>query len=262
MKVEQEGDNYNLLRSPDSPEINYIGDNNIEAATINSSKVPLLLQKDKKKPSLFSQILWGFILIWSLLFTFYIFITFFTKPVSTWNTASNYSAPKRATLICIHFVGGVIVLLIGPFQIVQKIRQKNRLIHIWMGRCYLVGVFLVCTAGIAYSLTQLTVGGIMMNVSFALYGVVFLVEAFMAYYYAVTKKFLLHREWAIRTFAVGIGSALYRVYTAPVIISGYTSVSLSQEASLLWLQVAAWLFFIPNMIVCEIYLYRSRNRKQ
>lgn len=61
---------------------------------------------------------------------------------------------------------------------------------------------------IRYILVNGTVGGIAMDVPFALYGVTFAVCAAMAWYHARQKNWAQHRAWALRLFSQGIGSAL------------------------------------------------------
>jgi len=199
--------------------------------------------------------------VFCVLFTAYIFITFFAQPVSCWITVSEYTSANRAVLMGIHFVGGTLILLLGPLQLVSKIRAKKIDAHRWIGRIYLVSVVFTCIAGIIYCCTQLTIGGVQMNVTFGLYGILFLGCAVMSYINVKKKKIALHREWALRTFSLGIGSMLYRVYILPLFITSVVpSFNLPDSVDgLLWLDIAAWVFYFPNLLICEIYIRYTRN---
>ncbi len=71
-------------------------------------------------------------------------------------------------------------------------------------------------------------GGPQMDVAFFIYGVLFLAAASVAFYYARMRKFKIHRRWAIRTFSLGIGSALYRIYVGPLVVDGHIIAERSQ----------------------------------
>ena len=88
-----------------------------------------------------------------------------------------------------------------------------------------------------------------MDVSFIGYGIVMLAFAGATGYHAIRRDIQSHREWATRLYAVGIGSAVYRLLIAPTII-----VFIPDAAFKVWLNVATWVFYIPNLAVAELFV--------
>ncbi|CAG8490751.1 6209_t:CDS:2 [Paraglomus brasilianum] len=180
-------------------------------------------------------VLYTFITFLLIGFTLYIVFRFWTKPTSEWVTASDYgSSVYGAVFICAHWVGGVLVNLCG---------------------CVTASIF-----GFIYIFTRSTVGGAATDLPFAMYGILLISYAMLTIFYAQRKQIAIHKRWAVRTFALGIGSALYRLYVSPIFIYAVSdrqsSVAgeLDYEEKVKWLTVAAWLFFLPNLVVAEIWI--------
>jgi hypothetical protein len=161
--------------------------------------------------------------------------------------------PLATTGMGIHFVGGTVILLLGPLQFVRAIRDRAPAVHRWVGRIYVTAALLAGLGGLAFIVLKGTVGGMPMNIGFALYGALTVLAAVMTPIYAWRRQFADHRAWAIRLFALAIGSWLFRMDYG------------------LWLQlthrlghtanfdgpfdvVMDYFFFIPNLIVAEIII--------
>ncbi|ORY47612.1 hypothetical protein BCR33DRAFT_848356 [Rhizoclosmatium globosum] len=154
----------------------------------------------------------------------------------------------------VHFVGGFAVNFIGIMQLVPWIRSNYIELHRWCGRVYLIGVALAVAGGSVFVICVRTIGGIEMDVAFLIYG------GLMAYFGVRTWLSIRgcnvrdHRRWAIRLFAMGIGSALYRVYMFPLYFAGRPTSDEDRVWMVRWLNAAAWAMFVPNLILCEIIL--------
>ncbi|CAG8575069.1 10610_t:CDS:2, partial [Paraglomus occultum] len=181
-------------------------------------------------------VLYTFITLLLIGFTLYIVIRFWTKPTNEWVTASDYgSTVYGAMFICAHWVGGVLVNLCG---------------------CVIASIF-----GFTYIFARSTVAGAATDLPFAIYGILLLSYSMLTIFHARRKQIATHKRWAVRTFALGIGSALYRLYVSPLFIysvsarkSGVAD-ELDYEEKLKWLTIAAWLFFLPNLVVAEIWIW-------
>lgn len=158
----------------------------------------------------------------------------------------------------IHFVGGTIILLLGPLQLVRAIRDRAPAVHRWIGRIYVTAALVAGLGGLAFIASKGTVGGMPMNIGFTLYGALTVLAAVMTPIYAWRRQFADHRAWAIRLFALAIGSWLFRMDYG------------------LWLQlthrlghtanfdgpfdvVMDYFFFIPNLIVAEIIIRAPKS---
>jgi Predicted membrane protein (DUF2306) len=166
--------------------------------------------------------------------------------------------PFATTGMGIHFLGGTILLLLGPLQFVQTIRDRAPAVHRWIGRIYVTAALLAGLGGLAFIALKGTVGGKPMDIGFALYGALTTLAAVATPVYAWRRQFAEHRAWAIRLFALAIGSWLFRMDYG------------------LWLQlthrlghtanfdgpfdvVMDYFFFIPNLIVAEIVIRAPKS---
>ena len=71
-----------------------------------------------------------------------------------------------------HVFGGGIALVLGPFQLSDRLRARNVEVHRWLGRLYLMAVLASGLAGL-YSAT-VTFGGLPANLGFGLLAVLWL----------------------------------------------------------------------------------------
>jgi len=194
--------------------------------------------------------------------TFYV-AAFYRSDMVVWNDnlAGLYQADKKgATLsIGLHFVAGGIILILGCIQLLQKVRLAYPKLHRWTGRIYIVACLLAATGGLIFIAISGTIGGIVMDIGFTLYGVLMLLAAFETFRHAVTKRVTKHRAWAMRLFALAIGSWLYRMdYGFWLLLAdgiGHTS-----EFNGPFDQVMSFFFFIPNLLVAEVFIRNSERK--
>ncbi|AOY80091.1 DUF2306 domain-containing protein [Moorena producens JHB] len=111
--------------------------------------------------------------------------------------------------------------------------------------------------GLFFILTKHTVGGLPMDIGFSLYGVLILLWATLTYKNARDQEFDSHRRWALRLFALGISSWLYRVeYSLWALLNG----GLVGHNFDTWDgpldYVMDFFFYIPTLLVCEFYIRR------
>ncbi|WP_199200384.1 DUF2306 domain-containing protein [Adhaeribacter arboris] len=108
--------------------------------------------------------------------------------------------------IGLHFATGGIILLLGSIQLVDNIRLRFPTWHRWIGRIYVISSLLAALGGLLFILLKGTIGGLVMDLGFGLYGVLMLVAAIETYRHAVALRFEKHRAWALRLYALAIGS--------------------------------------------------------
>lgn len=166
--------------------------------------------------------------------------------------------PGATVGIGAHFAVGAILLLLGPIQLVRPFRDRFRAAHRWMGRVYVSAAALAGGGGLIFILLRGTVGGTVMNVGFGLYGLLMLVAAFQTYRHAQAGRFDQHRAWGIRLFAMVIGSWLYRMeYGFWLPLTG--KLGHAHNFSGGFDQVMAFFFYVPNLILAELFLRAGRR---
>lgn len=155
--------------------------------------------------------------------------------------------------IGVHFAMGAILLLLGPIQLMASVRSRWPTFHRWTGRVYIGAAMLTGVGGIGYILIRGTAGGTPMSVGFLLYGMLLTIAAAQTFRFAMRRDLVRHRAWAIRLFALAIGSWLYRIdYTLWGLTLGKLGRTKTFDG---WLDVImAFWFYIPNLLVAEIFI--------
>lgn len=161
--------------------------------------------------------------------------------------------------LMLHMLAGALILLMGCIQFISLIRNKFPAFHRTIGKVYVLSSILAAVGGLSYILLQGTIGGFMMNVGFGVYGLLTLFAGIKTFYYARLKKIDKHWDWALRLFALGIASWLYRMYYGFWIIL----------AGRLWRtpdfqgpfdMIMDFFFYIPNLIIIEFYIrYKDKS---
>lgn len=147
-----------------------------------------------------------------------------------------------------HTMGGAVAALIGPFQLISKLRTSWPRVHVWMGRTYLLAVLAGSLAGMFFA--PQADAGLIGNIGFATLGVFWFYSAARAYISIRRGDVQTHRRWMLRNYALTFGAATLRIELPLLIIAGvgfpaaYTTV--------------AWLSWVPNWLIVEAWLRRAR----
>ncbi|MCQ1781452.1 DUF2306 domain-containing protein [Neorhizobium galegae] len=104
-----------------------------------------------------------------------------------------------------------------------RLRRSIPRLHRWLGRIYVVSAAAAGVGGLAFIVGHGTIGGTLMDVGFGLRGGLMVLSATMSYLHARSGRYSSHRAWAIRLFALTIGSWLYRIeYGAWFLLSRFS----------------------------------------
>jgi len=168
------------------------------------------------------------------------------------------AAPLATAAIGAHFLAGGVLLLLGPIQLFGAVRRRVPVLHRWLGRVYVVSAGLAGVGGLAFIAGSGTVGGTLMDVGFGLYGVLMILCAVLAYTNARSGRYDRHRAWAIRLFALTVGSWLYRMeYAAWSVTTG--GIGMGAGFSGWFDAVMMFFFYVPNLIVAEMFIRARRT---
>ena len=168
---------------------------------------------------------------------------------------------KAATSgIGLHFAMGGIILVLGSIQLIDGIRLRYLSFHRWVGRVYVSASILVAIGGLIFILAKGTIGGLVMNIGFGLYGILMLVAAIETYRHAVARRTEIHRAWALRLYALAIGSWLYRMdYGFWFLLADKAGHNGTFSGPFDY--VMSFFFYIPNLMVAEIFIRAQNKRK-
>lgn len=156
---------------------------------------------------------------------------------------------NRLFSFMIHISLAPIALLLGVIQFSPKIRAKMPAVHRWSGRVYGVCVLLSGAAGFIVALGAK--GGVVATVGFVILACVWVFTTVVGIQYARASRFIEHRRWMIRSFALTLAGVTLRLQLVGFMGAGleYT------EASV----YVAWLCWVPNMIAAEWWLRRGKT---
>jgi len=163
--------------------------------------------------------------------------------------------PLRNLSIGAHFATGIVLLLLGPLQFIEVIRKKATWFHRTIGSLYSGAAILAGMGGLAFIVLGGTVGGIVMSIGFAGYGLAMAVCGVMTPFAAIRQRFDAHRAWVIRLFSLAIASWLYRMEYGFLFAlldgAGHQSDFRGTVD-----YVMAFAFYLPNLIVAEVIIRR------
>ncbi|KQM75799.1 hypothetical protein ASE70_10530 [Sphingomonas sp. Leaf22] len=168
------------------------------------------------------------------------------------------AGPVGTVAIGAHFVAGGVLLLLGPIQLIGRLRAAWPALHRWLGRVYVVAAAVTGAGGLGFIATRGTIGGIVMDVGFGLYGLLVVGAAVLAWQRAWSGRIAAHRAWAIRLFALVIGSWLYRMEYGLWFLTMGKAGHVSDFHGP-FDAVMAFAFYLPNLLVAELFI-RARRR--
>lgn len=160
--------------------------------------------------------------------------------------------------IGIHYFMGAVLVLAWPILFSARIRARHRQVHRWTGRVYVSAGLLAGLGGWSFILAHHDGGA--PHIAFAIWGSVMMLSAALAYLHARAKRFDLHRAWAIRLFAMVLGSWIFDLeYRAWEDMTGGAGMGTGQGPG--WFDYAInYLFFVPNLLVAEFFI-RNQHKQ-
>ena len=144
-----------------------------------------------------------------------------------------------------HVLGGLVALVIGPFQFWAHIRNGYPKIHRISGRIYLISVLVGALFGMAMAVTSsrgLTFGSGL----FAL-AVAWLLTSAMAFISIRKRNFVQHKQWMVRSYVV-----TFAFVTSRVIINLLGYYGIGQQIDRL--SLVSWAGWALPLLVTELVL--------
>ncbi|TAH07200.1 MAG: DUF2306 domain-containing protein [Sphingobacteriia bacterium] len=147
-----------------------------------------------------------------------------------------------------HISGGILALIIGPFQFSKAFRNKFMTTHRWLGRIYLTAI-LIATISATY-IAWTTAIQVNFSWAFSLQMLAFawIVTASMAYLSVMKGRIIQHKEWMIRSYVVTFAFVNFRWLNELTIVKNLMPEFEEKGATIIWL---SWT--IP-LLITEIVL--------
>ncbi len=158
-----------------------------------------------------------------------------------------------------HMIGGVFLMLVGPFQFLAVVRRTNTIWHRWIGRLYLGAALLSSISATIWTLVWRTSRcNIHEDLGNMILGFAVFLCTLQTFRYIRARQIQLHRLWAWRLYACVLGAPLYRLYVA---IYGGLVIYTSWKGSL-WIENGLfYTLVIPNLLVVELLRWRTGQQE-
>ncbi|HMG93795.1 MAG TPA: DUF2306 domain-containing protein [Chryseolinea sp.] len=150
-----------------------------------------------------------------------------------------------------HVLIAAVILLIGFFQVHPTYGLRWRNTHRLLGKIYVGGILFFSAPG-GLIMSMFINRGPVVQASFVLQCSLWFVFTWLAYVRIRQRDFQAHRQWMLRSFALTLAAITLRVY----VFLGSWSFDLAHPTAY---ATIAWLSWVPNLLICELYL-RSSNR--
>ncbi|MEL7133419.1 MAG: DUF2306 domain-containing protein [Pseudomonadota bacterium] len=166
--------------------------------------------------------------------------------------------------IFVHMIAGGVVTILAVLQWAGPVRRRWPRLHRMSGRILAPLALLTALGGLLYIMLRGTVGGPMMSVGFAVYGLLMALAAVQTLRLALRRDLERHRRWGLRLVILALGSWIYRLHyglwygvtcSLGEALCGIGSQPDFRGAFDLVQNVA---FYLPYLLVAELSLRRQR----
>ena len=161
-----------------------------------------------------------------------------------------YPSSSFTWLLLAHIGGAMLAALAGPLQFWGGFRRKYKKVHRIIGLSYLAGVCISAPAALIIS--PISQGGLTTHIGFAMLAILWAGATFIAYYHIISKDWRAHQRWMIRSFALTFAFVTLRLWLGGLALTGAPFDEVYQTT--------AWLCWVPNLIIVELYLGMRANK--
>jgi len=153
----------------------------------------------------------------------------------------------------VHVFTSIFVLIAGLTQFNTYLQKRRKRIHRFMGYLYVLLVVFV-TGPAAFMMGWHANGGLPARTSFTLLAFLWVVFTVFAWRYATKKRFLQHRAFMIRSYALTLSAITLRIYT-------FSFAYFNVHARPVEIYITtAWLSWVPNLIIAEMIISYTRKK--
>jgi uncharacterized membrane protein len=117
-------------------------------------------------------------------------------------------------LTLIHIIPGLLFVGLGPFQFSLKIRRRNPKWHRRSGRIFMMSALVIGVTALIMSFFVPSIGGFNQAAATTMFSLFFLFALFKAFRHILQRNSLLHREWIIRAYSIGLAVTSIRLINA------------------------------------------------
>lgn len=162
--------------------------------------------------------------------------------------------PHYPIAFFIHVFSSIFVLFAGFTQFSKRIRRHYAPIHKYSGWIYVIAtIFFAAPSGFIIGIYAN--GGIWSQIAFCLLGVLWFGFTVMSMLRLRQKDIIGHQKWILRSFALALSAITLRAWK-------YVLVALFHPRPMDVYQVVAWLGWVLNLVIIEIYILNHKSYKR
>jgi Predicted membrane protein (DUF2306) len=147
-----------------------------------------------------------------------------------------------------HVAGGIVALLVGPLQFVERLRVRRPAVHRASGYIYVGACALAAPAGFMLALGS--VAGPVAAAGFAIPALLLPVFTGLGLRAAIGRRFAEHREWMLRSYALVATAITLRLMLPASALLGFEFLAAYR--------IIAWLAWTTNLAFVEYRIRRKR----
>ena len=161
---------------------------------------------------------------------------------------------QRELVLGVHVVCGILIMIIGPFQFIRRIRRRFVRLHRTLGASYLAAATGLGLSGLVLAPTAYT--GLVASLGFTFLDLAMLLTTWTAFRMILAGRYSDHRRWMIRSYSLMFAGVMLRLQTLiHMNLSAAGLVSFSFETAYAGI---AWLCWVPNLLLA---VWFTRRRK-
>lgn len=156
---------------------------------------------------------------------------------------------ERAGWLFTHAFFGISATLLGPFQFISRLRNKNLKLHRNLGKVYLVSVLISSLTAVYLAFTS------EVSISYAIglfvLAILWLLSGAMAYQLIRNRQIKKHKEWMIRNYVITFFFILFVSISDAFKLAGVADLQIV-------LSVLVWASWIVPLSISEYFIQRAR----
>jgi hypothetical protein len=154
------------------------------------------------------------------------------------------------TIFYIHVYSSIFTLFFCVIQFVKITSMTMKKIHQFIGKLYFyITVFLAAPSGIFIGIYAN--GELIAKTAFVLLGILWWIFTVVAIVKIKQKNIQSHRNFMLRSYALALSALTLRAWKVILVY-------LFHPAPMDVYQIIAWLGFIPNLLLIEWYIYKTK----
>lgn len=199
-----------------------------------------------------NSLLFILIALLAIIFSFYAIILYGIGDINSTGFAKlkagmNLDSTWRLMLV-IHALSGAVALLIGWSQFISRLRESHKELHRNIGRVYYMAVIFAGLSGLY--LAFYATGGTISKLGFGALSLTWLITGIISFITIMRRDIVGHERWAYRSYAITFAAVTLRIYIT------IAALMFGKDSFVIYYAAIAWLCWVPNLILIEIFLWR------